>query len=341
MSTIVTTLPKIDLCCSLVGSMTHTLAAELMQERGMTANVADLLIGGSCAAWDASLDAFAALLVRPGNVEAIAYSLAQRLISEAVVHAEVHVDPRRPALPIDAVFDAIERGFERAIEDSEDALLSWVVIAEVRRGDDAQRFADDLEAMREAMGSRLAAVALTGDEGTPLGDLGPVLDRARDSGLRLVVTAGYGGNRKTADEALALEPARVVHGHRLPRDDDALTLLRARRVPIICLPTLEMHCGLVRPGAPPSLVRLLESGLFATIASGAPGLLKTTMTRELEGLSQAMGWRLEQMRTGTARAVEAAFIDPKLRFVVARAVENWRHRPRLTAGPTDDGYSLG
>lgn len=341
MSTIVATLPKVDLCSSLLGAPTLEQLAALMQEAGDERDPAPLLAAEGPAGWDGCLDLVASLLHKPRQVEGIAYSLAQRLIRDSVVHVEVHVDVLRPALPADDVFDAIERGFERAIEESDDALLSWVIIAEIRRGDEPEAARAAVRAMQDAAGERLCGLALSGDEAVPLGALGDVLRELKAEGLALSVTAGYGGNRRRIGEVLALEPSRVVHGHHLPRDEDALLQLRARRVPVICLPTLETRCGLQREGAPPSAGRLMEAGLFVTIGSGASGLLGTSMTTELDQLSRALGWRLEQLRTATARAVEAAFVDPRLRFVIARAVENWRHRPRLTAGGNDDGgYGL-
>lgn len=341
MSTIVATLPKVDLCASLLGSPTVDQFTALMREAGDDRDVAPLLAKEGPAGWDAALDLVASVLHKPRQVEAIAYSLAQRMIRDSVVHVEVHVDALRPALGGDVVFDAIERGFERAIDESEDALLSWVIIAEVRRGDDPNAAAAAIAELREAAGERMCGVALSGDEALPIGGLAEVLRGLRAEGMALAVTAGYGGSRRKVEEILALDPSRVVHGHHLPRDEAALLQLRSRRVPVICLPTVETRCGLQRDGAPPSAGRLMEAGLFVTIGSGASGLLGTSMTAELDQVSRVLGWRLEQLRTATARAVEAAFVDPRLRFVIARAVENWRHRPRLTAGGNDDtGYGL-
>jgi adenosine deaminase len=340
MTTIVATLPKVDLHCELLGAVTPELLAEWLAEAGDGRAPAALVGRGGAAAWDATLDGVAALVRKPRQIEALAYGLGQRAILDAVVHVELVVEPLRLALPAAAAFEALERGLDRAVEASDDALLSWSLIVAARRGDDAAAWTEALAAWRAAAGDRLRAVALLGDEARDAAGLVPALQRARADGLPVVVTAGYGGRWRDVDAALALEPVRVVHGVHLLRHEDALTALRARRVAVICLPTLEARCELVREGTPPSVGRLGEAGLFATVATGAPGLLQTNLSAEFDRTSHGLGWRLEQMRTATARAVEAAFIDPKLRFVVARAVENWRHRPRLSAGSTDDGFGM-
>ena len=346
MTTIIHTLPKVDLSRALLGAVDAELLARLDDSIDAERAAEELAGYGKdgIESWLQGLDAVAARLQRPAQVETIAYVIGQRLIEESVVHVEMQVDPLRPALAPNLVVDALERGFERASEDSDDALLSWCILAEARRGDDAAAWAAAFATMQKAAGERLKAIVITGDERTEADALVAAVCAARaasETELGLVVTAGFGGGKKELTAALELEPTRVLHGGALLRFDEAIATLRARRVPVVALPGIDTRCSLGRAGAPPVLGRLIEAGLFATVASGAPGILASTMSEELESLSRSLGWRLDQMRTATARAVEAAYIDPKLRFVVARAVENWRHRPRLTAGSNDDGgYGL-
>ncbi len=349
MSSVIHTLPKVDLCCSLLGALDAETLATVSGENPETAatEIAGLHArmgrsaegSGDVGSWLAGLDALAARFTRPAQLEAVAYVLGQRLIRDSVVHVELGMDPLRPAIDAGESAAALERGFERACEDSDDALLSWRLCAEARRGDDAEAWSAAFASMRAAVGDRVCSVAVVGDERVQADALISAVQRLGGD-LPLLITAGFGGGKRELQAALALRPARVLYGVMLLRDDVACADLRARRVPVVALPSVELRCVLGRPGAPTVLAKLVDAGLFATLASGAPGVFGSTMSGELERTSQALTWRLDQLRTLTARAVEVAFIDPRLRFVVARAVENWRHRPRLTAGSTDDGYGM-
>ncbi len=349
MSSVIHTLPKVDLCCSLLGALDAETLATVSGDTadGVAAEIAAVHAkmgrnaegGGDVGSWLAGLDALASRFTRAAQLEAVAYVLGQRLIRDSVVHVELGIDPLRPAIDAGEVAAALERGFERACEDSDDALLSWRLSAEARRGDDAEAWGAAFASMREAVGERICSVAIVGDERVPADALIAAVQRVRGE-LPLLVTAGFGGAKRELQAALALQPKRVLYGVSLLRDEAACADLRARRVPVVALPSVELRCVLGRPGAPPVLGKLVDAGLFAMLASGAPGVFGSNLSGEFERTSNALTWRLDQLRTLTARAVEVAFIDPRLRFVVARAVENWRHRPRLTAGPTDDGYGM-
>ena len=147
--------------------------------------------------------------------------------------------------------------------------------------------------------------------------------------------------RLVAERALDLGANRILYGYGALRDGQSLLHLRAHRLPIVVTPSLEEACGKLSSIARHPITKMQDAGLFMTLATGAPGLTGSDMTGELERMSKHLSWRLDAMRNVTGRSIEAAFIVPEGRFTIARAIENWRHRPMLTADNNDDGgYSM-
>ena len=345
MSTIIATLPKVELYCRLTDAMDRIQATKLakaydlpegsdeakLEERLKVTDPASFL---AASAWQAGL-------VRSSDdLQELAFRTANRLIQHAVVHAEFAVSPLR--LPCDAqeAFDAIEDGVMEALEEQEDAFFSWSVVAEFERGADTAKAKAAFKAWHEAAEERLCAVALVGDESVSAESFDEVAAAAREAGVGVAVQAGLTGRARKFADAKRLQADRILHGIGIHRAEEALTDLRARRVAIMVAPALEAALGRVRSIAKHPISQMQDHGLFVTVASVSPGLLKCDLTGQLEALSKHQSWRLDAHRNTMLRSVEAAFMRPTDRFIIARAVENWRHRPKLTAGGDDSGFGM-
>ena len=339
MSTVVATLPKVDLYRSLAGSFEPSFLAELSgrPEDDIEAELAFTDVKGM----NRALGTAAAMLSSPDVLERAARRLCRKLVDDNVVHAEIHIDPRATGVEVVEAFSAVERGLEEAIEDMPGAFLSWSLVLEGRREGDAKTFAEDFAALLQAHDPKPAAIALVGDESQPLTPFAATLSLAAEHDIGRIIQAGLASGTKAIAEALELGANRVLYGYGALRNDQALLHLRAHRLPIVVTPSLEMACGTLPSIGRHPVTKMQDAGLFMTLATGAPALTGSDMTGELERMSKHLSWRLDAMRNVTGRSIEAAFIEPAGRFTIARAIENWRHRPMLTADNNDDGgYSM-
>lgn len=336
-SSVISTLPKVDLvrdlCASLDSEMRHAVFGE------RAAGIADKLSFKNTAQLQTALEATRSLFVDAEDFERAARAIATDMFLRSIVHAELTLDLLASPTPVAAQLDAFEAGFEAVVDEHPDAFLSWGLIVEIRRGGDCAVMQAALDEAVESS-RRVLAIELVGPE-TPLTDAEcTLIAHARELGLRLVISAGMQSGGRALKDAVELKADRVVHGIGVLKNPHILTHLRAHRVPFLCTATIEVRTGRARSYARHPLPLMLEAGLLATFASGAAGLWDGSLTDEFDQLSVNLGWRLDQLRNSTLRAVEAAFIEPKLRFTVARAVENWRHRPRLSAGGDDEGFGM-
>ena len=345
MSSIIATLPKVDLYCRLAGALDveflGLLAAECdLPEGNDEAALRKALSFADPAQFEAVMDWASGLLRRPGAWERAGHRIGNKLIADNVVHAELYVDVGPGGVEAVAALEALDRGLVEALEEDEDAFLSWGFVLQARRGGDVGAFTSLLSTVLEANLPRFVAIALLGDEDLPAAEWAPVMELAKTHSLGRIVQAGFSGGNRQVQEAIDMGASRLLHALRADRDDGLALHLRAHRLPVVVAPELEVRCGRSRSLDKHPLARMREAGLFVVAASGAPGIMEVALSDQFELLSRHMKWRLDEMRNATARAIEAACIDARLRFTIARAVENWRHRPKLTPGPTDDGYSL-
>lgn len=342
---VIDTLPKVDLFCRLPGALDvdflSLLAAEADLREGADLEALSLTLAFDdpvgmerAVAWAATL------LRRPGHYRLAGRHIGQKLIKGNVVHAEIHVGIETGAVALTEALRELDAGLEDAREEQEEAFLSWGLVLEAQRGEAPGALEAAIETVTDDECPHVVAVALMGDESAPLAPYEAAIKRAAALELRLIVQAGLTGGHRAIQEAVDAGARRVLHGLGALRNDDLLLQLRAHRLPVVMAPSLEVRCGRARSHAQHPISRFHEGGVFVTPASGLPGLLASDMSGEFDLLSKHLKWRLDVMRNATARAIEAGFMDPRLRFTIARAVENWRHRPKLTAGPTDDGYSL-
>jgi len=338
MSTIISTLPKLDLVRDFAACMDAEMRAKVLGDRA--AALQGELDFDDVAGLRKALASVRATLQTPDDFAAAARAIAEDLFLRSIVHAEFHIDLLASEAPIEASIEAMEEGFEAISEDYPDAFLSWGLIVEIPRDGDTAAYRAALTEAIEAGGKRILAIALVGPETRLNEEQLALVAYARDNGLRLVVSAGLEPGGAALKDAVALSADRVLHGLNLLKKQDALAHVRAHRTPVVVTATIEVKTGRARSYQRHPLPKLKDAGVLGTFASGAAGLWDGCLTDEFEHLSVNLGWRLDALRNATLRAIEAAFIDPKLRFTVARAVENWRHRPRLTAGEEDGGFGM-
>ena len=132
---------------------------------------------------------------------------------------------------------------------------------------------------------------------------------------------------------------RLIHGVRLFDNEKLSQHVRIHRVAVVTTPSLELAVAAVRSLDHHPIAKLNEAGIFVVPATGVPGLLESGMASELQRMSKHQKWRLDKMRVANARAIDVAFIEPRDRYAISRAVENWKHRPKMSAD-IEEGYQL-
>jgi adenosine deaminase len=144
--------------------------------------------------------------------------------------------------------------------------------------------------------------------GHPPEKFADVYAEARRQGLRVVAHAGETAGADSVRGALdALKAERIGHGVRCLEDATLVERLRAERVPLEVCPTSNYRLGVVAPGAPHPIRRMVDAGLFGTVNSDDPPMFGTDLVGEYrllaeQGLTWDELWRLNR------NTLEATFL---------------------------------
>lgn len=267
--------------------------------------------------------------------------LARHYIASVVVHVELVVDLPTlllPGMTAAQLLRALDAGCEVAVTERDDVFLSRAMLVEIPCDyNEEQALSLVEELIREAPPNFRGVVLADDPQGRPLARFAPALQRAAEADLGRVAIVGDRRDAARVQQALELGVQRIVGGTVAVQKDEVLTALRARRVPVVALPTAQVLGNVVRSWQAHPIRKMKEAGLFTVVGSGWPTWLGMTLSEELEQVSRHQHWRLDDLRNLTTRAIEAAFMPPTLRFQLARTVEVWRHRPLVQAQAKSGG----
>lgn len=192
------------------------------------------------------------------------------------------------------IFDAIRHfGVDHARE-----VLGW-----------ARMFRDD----------GVVAFGIGGDEVKgPASLFRDVYSEAKDLGLHRTAHAGETGGPDSVCQAIeALGAERIGHGLRAAEDENAIALLRQRRIPLEVCPTSNVATGLLASARDHPLRKFLHAGLLVTINSDDPAMFGCTLEDELMLCAAVFGLSEDEIIELSKNAIRASFMakDEKRRLM--------------------------
>lgn len=319
--------PKVLLHDHLDGGLRPLTVVQLAAESGYTAMpVGTDEVGrffedraiGSLKEYLAPFEHTVAVMQTPGSLRRVAMESVIDHAAAGVVYAELRMAPslhmqrgltRRQA--IESTLDGLDLG-QRAT-----GMAARLIVCAMRHQEDA---IDVVKAATALMGRGVVGIDLAGPEaGFPARRHREALQLARESGLHLTIHAGEGLGAVSIEDALECGAERIGHGVRIVEDmeDDGsqVTLgatadrVRQEGIALEICPKSEVDTGAVRSAAAHPIDVLHREGFVTTINTDNTLMSMTDMSREFDLLSWQKGFTMDDFRSITLNAVEAAFCD--------------------------------
>ena len=311
-------LKKAELHCHLEGAVPPALA--LSQARKYNVDT-DAFLRGDAYVWHdftsflAAYDAVAGLFRSEDDYALLTETYLDELYAAGAIYSELFVSPDHAetiGLGADRYIAGIGRGIEAArartgIE------CRMVVVGLRHRGPErverAARYAAScgnplVTGFNMAGEERIGAVA----------DYARAFEIARDAGLGITVHAGELCGASSVRDALDfIRPARIGHGVRAIEDADLVARLADDGIVLEVCPGSNVALGVFADLAAHPLRRLYAAGVKVTLNSDDPPFFKTSLQREYETASRAMGFTGDELNGMTRAAIEAAFVDESTR----------------------------
>ncbi|KAH8351192.1 hypothetical protein KR084_010087 [Drosophila pseudotakahashii] len=152
-------------------------------------------------------------------------------------------------------------------------------------------------------------------------DFAPVLSKARDKGLKLVIHCAEIDNPAEVKEMLQFGMSRCGHGTFLAPEE--IELLKQRNIPIECCLTSNVKTGTVPNLEEHHIKRIMEAEAPKVICTDDSGVFDTTLTQEFLLAAQTFGLTQKQCIDLTLEAVHHSFASDQEKKEMAEKVTNY------------------
>jgi aminodeoxyfutalosine deaminase len=287
-------LPKAELHVHLEGSIRPHVACELAARHGVKLTEEEVRRRYAYQDFAGFLDAFkwvTSFLREPADFARIAADLAEQLLEQSVVYAEVTLSvgvmflrQQRPEANFEAILEATQPYEKRGLR------VNWIFDAVRQFG--AEAALQVVEAARRCASPRIVAFGIGGDElSLPTSVFKAVYQRAAECGLHLLMHAGeVGGPEKIREAIELLGVERIGHGIAAVHDPALMDLLAARRIPLEVCPASNLRTGALAKQlmkVSPALTEhplpeILRRGVPVTISTDDPAMFHTSLADEYQ-----------------------------------------------------------
>ncbi len=255
-------------------------------------------------------------LREPQDYALIAQALAEHLLTQNVVHAEVTLSVgvmllrnQQPEANFMALLRATEPFEQRGLR------FRWIFDAVRQFGAEAAMAV--VVAAKSCASSSIVAFGIGGDElSTPTAEFRPVYDKAKEIGLHALMHAGeVGGPDKIREAIEILGAERIGHGIAAIHDRALMDLLAEKQIPLEICPGSNLRTGalaqqLHRVDAAIEdhpLPSLLRHGIPVVLSTDDPAMFHTTLQDEYVHAA-CMGLQERELERLVQMGFEHAFL---------------------------------
>ena len=315
-------LPKAELHLHLEGAIEPATVAELAARYGVALTPEEAAERYTYSDFTGFLEAFkwvTSLLRAPADYRLVAERLADRLISQRVVYAEVTLSvgvmlrrKQDAEANVAAICEVAAQARVKGLR------LSWIFDAVRQFGPRAAMEVARCAARMKSGG--VVAFGMGGDElSVPAAEFRAVYDSAAREGLHRVAHAGETGGAEAVRDAIELLGAeRIGHGIAVMRDEQSMDFLAARRIPLEICVTSNLRTGalarqLGRAEAEAQdhpLPDFLRRGLCVTLSTDDPAMFHTDLVAEY-GQALRLGLQPGELARIAEMSFEFAFLPPE------------------------------
>ena len=248
----------------------------------------------------------------------VARECAEDLADDGVVHAEVRFAPEQHlerGLSLDEVVEAVLEGFRRGCDGR--SITVGTLLTAMRTAARSLEIAELAVRWRDrgVVGFDIAGA----EAGYPPTRHLDAFDHVRGENFHLTIHAGEAFGLPSIWEALQICGAeRLGHGVRIVDDIDTsgdaprlgplAALVRDKRVPLELCPTSNVHSGAADSIAEHPIGLLTDLRFRVTLNTDNRLMSGTSMSKEMQGMVDSLGWGWDELRWVTVNAMKSAFL---------------------------------
>ena len=252
----------------------------------------------------------ASVLIYEQDFYDLTWAYLTKVHEQNLVHTEIFFDPQTHT-DRGISFDTVIQGIHSALEDAKEKLgiSSQLIMCFLRHLDEVAAF-DTLE---QALPYKewIAGVGLDSSEmGHPPSKFENVFSKALDEGFITVAHAGEEGPAAYVWEAInLLKISRIDHGNRSLEDDQLITHIVEKQIPLTVCPLSNLELKVVDDLKDHPMLQLMEAGLMVTINSDDPAYFGGYMNENYIQIAAALNLSKKQIAELAKNSFKASFLS--------------------------------
>lgn len=303
-------LKKVEIHLHLDGSVRPTTISELLNISPDKA-VQLSSIQAKCSSLSEYLEKFSLplqIMQTKENLQRIAQELAEDLIKDNVIYAEIRFAPnkhRKNCLSLDDIITAVLDGLKRTT-------LKANLILCMMRGDDFYHNLEIINLAKKYLNKGVVALDLAGDEALyPTDKYAVLFDYAKSLNIPFTIHAGEADGPKSIEDAIMLGATRIGHGIRAIENEDTLKLLKEKNITLEICPQSNIDTNIYECLAKHPIKKLYEKGIKLTINTDNRTVSNTTLSKTYQELQTTFNFTIKDFQKINELALECAFISKK------------------------------
>lgn len=316
-------LPKVELHLHLEGAIPHEVLWELIKKYGGDAFVPDyksltekfqyrdfphfLEIWG----WKNKF------LREYEDFTFIARQAAEDLLSQNIFYAEIFFSPKDFAqfgLKTQKLIEAVRNGFSQVKG------IDLKIIVDFVRDFGPESAADTLFEIRDLKELGVIGVGLGGaEQNYPPEKFAEVFAQARDSDFFTSVHAGEAAGPESIWEAVnSLKADRIGHGIRAVEDNELITYLVEKSIPLEICPISNLRTGVIKKLKDHPLRYFFDSGILVTVNTDDPKMFGNSLAEEYESMYTIQGFSRNEIFKIILNGIDCSWISEKEKIVLRK-----------------------
>ena len=325
----ITSLLKVELHLHIEGTLEPELMFQLAQRNNIALpynSIEELHAAYNFNNLQEFLDLYyqgAAVLITEQDFYDLTYAYLLTCKKQNVVHVEPFFDPQTHTQR-GIAFSTVINGITRALKDGEEKLgISSVLIMSFLR-----HLSEDeaISTLNEALPylDSIKAVGLDSSEvGNPPSKFTKLFNQCRQLGLPVVAHAGEEGDTSYIWEALdLLQVTRIDHGVRAIEDENLMTYLKERQIPLTVCPLSNTKLKVFSSMKDHTIFDMLNRGLCVTVNSDDPAYFGGYMIENFTAIIEAFNLSQKQCLQLVTNSILASFASPQRKKELLKQLQN-------------------
>ncbi len=242
------------------------------------------------------------------NLKRIAKELAQDLLKDDVIYAEIRFAPHKHLennLSLDEVITSVLEGLREV------PLKTNLILCMMRE----YSFTKNLEVLKLAkkyLNKGVVAIDLAGNEALyPVLNYQKLFTIAKKENIPYTIHAGEADGPESVINAINLKAKRIGHGIRAIESKEALKLIKEQNITLEVCPKSNLDTNIYNTLSKHPLLNLYQKNIHTTINTDNRTVSNITLNETYQTLKDTFNFTTDDFLQMNKWAIEAAFISPK------------------------------